>query len=221
MAAPKISIKQNNELFRLQINDAFEQVAGGPGNLGSIGNGMVAKTATDTFAARTITAGTGISVADGDGVAGNPTVTASLEYIQDSVAAMLVAGANITLTYDDTAGTLTVAATGGSVSITGNGLVSNNAGTLTGRTLTAGSGMSVSNGDGVSGNPTVTLALTEALMEAALTNVSFGNAQLQINSTKVVGAQQAAIADATTGPNAILRLNDLLAACRTHGLIAT
>ena len=37
--------------------------------------GIPARTTTDTWALRTITAGTGISIADGNGVAGNPTVT--------------------------------------------------------------------------------------------------------------------------------------------------
>jgi hypothetical protein len=40
-------------------------------------------------------------------------VTNLAEYIQDTVASLLVAGSNVTLTYDDGAGTLTVAATGG------------------------------------------------------------------------------------------------------------
>lgn len=38
-------------------------------------SGLVAQTAADTFAARAIAAGTGISVSNGDGVGGNPTVT--------------------------------------------------------------------------------------------------------------------------------------------------
>ncbi len=38
---------------------------------------------------------------------------------------------------------------------------------------------------------------------------------------QVVGAQQAAIANATDATSVIARLNDLLATCRTHGLIAT
>jgi hypothetical protein len=46
--------------------------------LDALGNGMVAKTANATYAARTITAGTtgleGISITNGDGVSGNPTI---------------------------------------------------------------------------------------------------------------------------------------------------
>jgi hypothetical protein len=41
-------------------------------------NGLVARTGAGTAAARTVTAGTGITVTDGDGVAGNPTVAATL-----------------------------------------------------------------------------------------------------------------------------------------------
>jgi hypothetical protein len=41
---------------------------------GLASNGMAARTATDTWAVRTITAGASIGVTDGDGVAGNPTI---------------------------------------------------------------------------------------------------------------------------------------------------
>ena len=136
----------------------------------------------------------------------------------------LIEGSNVTLTVADNAGSdrvdVTVASTGGGTSVTGNGMVSNNGGTLTGRTIAAGSGITVTNGDGIAGAPSIALTLTEALIEAALTNVAFGNAELQISGTKVVGAQQAAIADATAG-TAVAQFNKLLAALRTHGLIAT
>lgn len=44
---------------------------------------------------------------------------------------------------------------------------------------------------------------------------------LQIGSTKVIGAQGAAVADATDAASAITQLNALLARMRAHGLIAT
>jgi hypothetical protein len=42
-----------------------------------------------------------------------------------------------------------------------------------------------------------------------------------VNSTKIIGAQGAAVADATDAATVILRLNDLLSRIRAHGLIAT
>lgn len=50
-------------------------------NLGTVAdtasNGIAARTSANTLTARTITAGTGISVSNGDGVSGNPTITNS------------------------------------------------------------------------------------------------------------------------------------------------
>ena len=49
---------------------------GGGGGMADPGaNGVVVRTALNTTAARTITAGTGISVSNGDGTAGNPTIS--------------------------------------------------------------------------------------------------------------------------------------------------
>jgi hypothetical protein len=42
-----------------------------------------------------------------------------------------------------------------------------------------------------------------------------------VNGTKVVGAQGAAVADATGAGDVVAQLNSLLAKLRTHGLIAT
>ena len=44
---------------------------------------------------------------------------------------------------------------------------------------------------------------------------------VKIDGTQVISNQGAAIANATDAASVILRLNDLLAACRTHGLIAS
>jgi hypothetical protein len=52
-------------------------------------------------------------------------------------------------------------------------------------------------------------------------NVANATGSLKINGTKVVGAQGAAVADATDATSVIARLNDLLSRLRTHGLIAT
>src|SRR5689334_10256157 len=40
--------------------------------------GMIARTGAGTAAVRTITAGTGISISNGDGVSGNPTITCTV-----------------------------------------------------------------------------------------------------------------------------------------------
>lgn len=89
--------------------------------------GMAARTAASTWATRTITQpAAGITVADGDGVAGNPTLA-----LADDLAA------------------LEALATTGIAARTG-------ASTWSVRTLTAGSSLvNITNGDGVAGNPTI------------------------------------------------------------------
>lgn len=90
--------------------------------------GLMARTGAGTAAARTLTApAAGITVSNGDGVSGNPTLALA----------------------DDLAALEAMSGTGVAVRTASN--------TWTNRTITAGGGCSVTNGDGVSGNPIITL----------------------------------------------------------------
>jgi hypothetical protein len=55
-------------------------------------NGLITQTAADTFTGRTITAGTGISVTNGDGVSGNPTIAANASAIDHNSLSNLATG---------------------------------------------------------------------------------------------------------------------------------
>ncbi len=64
-------------------------------------------------------------------------------------------------------------------------------------------------------------ALTLSGAGALWTDLSVDTLTYKVSGTQVVGAQGATVADATDAASVILRLNDLLARVRTHGLIAT
>lgn len=157
------------------------------------GTGIVARTASETYAQRSIVApAAGITIADGDGVAGNPTLA-----LANDLAALegLASSGLIARTGDGSAATRTITgpAAGITVSngdgVSGNptlalandlaaleGLASNGLIARTGdggaatRTLTGpAAGISVSNGDGVSGNPTLALANDLAAYEGLST----------------------------------------------------
>lgn len=80
-------------------------------------NGMIARTGAGTASVRTITAGAGIVVANGDGVAGNPTITSTdvLESVSAASIASIVSGVNTTgkaagrMVWDTTNGRIKVA----------------------------------------------------------------------------------------------------------------
>jgi len=65
------------------------------------------------------------------------------------------------------------------------------------------------------------LALTLSGAGALWTDLSVDTLTYKVSGTQVVSAQGAAVANATDATSVILRLNELLARCRTHGLIAT
>jgi hypothetical protein len=53
-------------------------------------NGMIARTGAGTATVRTITAGAGITVSNGDGVSGNPTINANVTSVQGNTGAVIV-----------------------------------------------------------------------------------------------------------------------------------
>ena len=103
-------------------------------------NGFIARTGSGTFAARTITAGTGISVANGDGVATFPTITNTGDLSNSN---------ELTTSFSTSGNTITYVDAGGSYPVTVPNIYTIN-GTLTGnRILTQGTNSLTFSGTGI------------------------------------------------------------------------
>lgn len=166
-------------------------------------NGLLTQTAADTFVGRTIT-GTAdkITVTDGNGVSGNPTLTIASTYAGQNT--ITTVGTIATGVWQSTAVGISYGGTGASTAANArtnlglaigsdvqaysaqlatlaayntNGIFTQTAsGTFTGRTITGTSNeVEVSNGDGVSGNPTIGLPDTVIITTSLTTPQIYGS----------------------------------------------
>ena len=120
-------------------------LTGAINNLNTLGNGLVAKTSTSALANRTITAGTvGVSISNGDGVSGNPTVS--------------LTGFPLSL-----------------AQLSGSGILASNGSTINGRTITGTANqITVTNGTGAAGDPTIAITSNPVLPGTAAMVVPSG-----------------------------------------------
>lgn len=88
---------------------------------GLTGTGIGVRSATDTWVLRTLSAGTGISITNPDGVAGNPSISSTItqytdENAQDAIGTIFVDGATIDFTYSDATPSITAEVINNSIS---------------------------------------------------------------------------------------------------------
>jgi hypothetical protein len=139
-----------------------------------VGTGLVVRTGAGTATTRSITAGAGLSVTNGDGISGDPSVAmpnvgTAGTYGSTSVVPVITTDAQGRVTSVSLA-TITPATIGAQpldsdltaiAALTGTGLiVRTGIGTSIVRSIAAGAGLTISNSDGVAGDPTVAMPNT-------------------------------------------------------------
>lgn len=170
--------------------------AAGASGLGDPGaNGVVVRTALNTTTARTITAGSSsVTVSNGTGVSGNPTIDvapANFTGIPQSGVTNLTTDLSGKQPLDATLTALAAYNTNGLITQTA-------ADTFTGRTITAGSSkVTVTNGDGVSGNPTVDASSANILAGGSTSDLPEGT-NLYFTDERAQDAVGAMIVDSNT-----------------------
>jgi hypothetical protein len=171
-------------------------------------NGLIARTSAGNVAARTITAGTGISVTNGDGVSGNPTITNSLpeattarniggtgegiyraEVADEIQLKKLIAGSNITLTPADSSITIAAAAGANFGTVAANKVAF---GAAAGDTLTSNTNLHWDNTNGRLGinntSPSERLQVGGNVRAERFVVNTFGSQTLNINNFAPTGA---------------------------------
>lgn len=151
-------------LIRTKINILNESIV----NLsGLVGSGFLVKNGA-LWLLRQLAPGTGITITNPDGIAGNPVISHADTSSVPSLSSDNTGGVvlqDIFFTFD-TFGHVTAASVGttdldsryiGTSIFTGPGFVVANAGALSFRTLTAGTGISITNPTGVAGDPTISI----------------------------------------------------------------
>jgi hypothetical protein len=152
---------------------------------GMSGTGLVARTAPETYAQRTITGTSNrLSVSNGDGVSGNPTLDIDAAYVGQ--ATITTVGTIGTGTWAGTTVAVNHGGTGQTSYTDGQLLIGNSAGnTLTKATLTAGTNISITNGGG-----SISIAATGLIAAAGASHPGFVTGRYY--STSVESALSAA-----------------------------